>query len=226
MPTQLINGKLAIPTDGQAVDASGRLTPAYQQIFEQLAELYEKLGDAEILTLDDLDDEEGVIKIGTENLKDDFGTIILQRAWVESTASGSITVNVSSSTIPTVADGTEVIATSFTPKREGSRIRMRWSMMYDVSTTDAMVPFICVSGIASAVAYSYFTAGINNTVVGFLEGDIPSWGASAQTVSVRVGSQGGGTVWYNRFAGSVPWGGQGKIILSIEEYMATPIPAA
>lgn len=226
MPTQLLDDLISIPEDAQLVDPStGRVLGAWVHVFDQLAALSKKLVGTEILTSDDLGGDDA-IQIGTDNLKDDFGTIILQRAWIESTASGSTTASMPIVSVPVATDGLEVLTTSFAPKRDDSRVRIHFEVLYTTQTSPTGYASVTLSGNASAIAYT--TRDGDNTNIGVLsvDCDIPSWGVTALSVGARVGSGSAGTLYYNKAIASTLFAGTSKMILSVEEYKATPIPAA
>ena len=227
MVEPLISTLAPMPNDNQPMDPKTlQWTPAWQNYLGQLDALFRTLSEKTLLTEDDVDEVLAANRVKASDLADDFGVVILQRARLETTNSGSTGSGFAGGGIPTITDGVEAFSQSFTPKRADSRIRIKGLVPFFATTLGTCYAFSCISGITNAVGYSFYQIRASDQVTAEVDADIASWGADARSVSIRVAPTTGATLYYNTTSGVQPFGGNQKMILEIEEYMATPIPAA
>lgn len=147
---------------------------------------------------------------------------VVDRAYAEYTTNAALSVIIPyDDTIPQVAEGTQVLTASITPKSATNRIRARFEAWGGTPTaTGVLMGALFRNGAANALASCCVTGAIANgpTPIGFEFEDVPG-AVTAQTYTVRVGPNGGSMQLNGSGAGRFH-GGAGRATLILEEIKA------
>lgn len=205
--------KLVIP-DADALIVGAVATPELMALLNEIKRSLDKVRGA------NFPEPEGITP---SQLADDFGTIIL--GWASMTDNvirSATTIMPYDDTKPQITEGDEAFSISYTPKRSDS-----------IVSIEAMFSGSASPGVNSSAAL--FMAGQSDCLIAtrttapgiqILPVEMPSWGTTSRTFSVRHGPSTTGTSYIGSQAGSVLL--YDNAILShmrVIERKATPIPA-
>ena len=134
-----------------------------------------------------------------------------------STGTAVITID---DTIPQSNEGTQFLATSFTPKFTNSIIEIDYSLSLAGSVAARFTSCLCVSTSANCLSANFAYAGINENVIVNGKFVYPTGlgSLSAVTFSVRGGLSTAGTVTLNGYGSARYYGGVMDSYISIKEY--------
>lgn len=205
--------KLVIP-DADALIVGAVATPELMAFLNEIKRSLDEVRGT------DFPEAEGITP---SQLSDDFGTIIL--GWVSMTDNvirTATTIMPADNTKPQITEGDEAFSISYTPKRDDSIIEIK-----------AVISGSASAGVNSSAAL--FMAGQSDcliatriTVQGLqtLSVEMPSWGTTSKTFSVRHGPSIAGTSYIGSQIGSTPVYDNATLSrMRVIERKATPIPA-
>ena len=176
---------------------------------------YDGSGDPVNITEGDgIDVSSSVIKLAAGTLVD--------RAYTTYTANSDITALIPyDDTIPQVGEGTEILSVSITPKTTTNRIRIRFQgFCGGNASVGTMSCALFINGAANAVQVSStFNSTTDQPMNLVMEHEYVPGSTSAQTISVRVGPN-GGTMRMNGTSGARRFGGAASATLVLEEIIA------
>lgn len=169
--------------------------------------------------------DEGVFltQVTPQNLVDEFGVIIHQSNYWSSTATTTITAEVTpfDNTIPQITEGLELWSESITPKSTNSEIILH--IVLSATMAGASSGTIHVHSSNQTDAIDAREVQVGGGIQKVLLTRIPSWGLTARTLSVRAGIGGtGGGISLAFNSGSL-YGGTRHSVVFWEEREATPI---
>lgn len=205
--------KLVIP-DADALIVGSVATPELMALLNEIKRSLDKVRGA------NFPEPEGITP---SQLADDFGTIIL--GWASMTDNvirTATTIMPADNTKPQITEGDEAFSISYTPKRDDSIIEIK-----------AVISGSASAGVNSSAAM--FMAGQSDcliatrtTVQGLqtLSVEMPSWGTTSKTFSVRHGPSIAGTSYIGSQIGATPFYDNATLSrMRVIERMDTPIPA-
>lgn len=205
--------KLVIP-DADALIIGATATPECMALLNEIKRILDKVRGT------DFPEVEGITP---SQLADDFGTVIL--GWASMTDNvirTATTVMPADNTKPQITEGDEAFSISYTPKRSDSIVMI-----------EAVLSGSAGPGVNSTAAL--FMAGQSDcliatriTVQGLqtLRVEMPSWGTTSRTFSVRHGPSSTGTSYIGSQIGSTPVYDNATLSqMRVIERKATPIPA-
>jgi hypothetical protein len=144
--------------------------------------------------------------------------VVLGRGYTEYTAAAAVTTTIPfDSTLPQNTEGTEILSLAYTPLSSSSRLRCRVVIPYVLASATNALMAAMFNGGSSAVAFAYSNpGGAAHGGPMTIEYEYAPGTTSEQTISVRVGPS-SGTMYINRQAASVTFGGASRATLVVEE---------
>jgi hypothetical protein len=150
--------------------------------------------------------------------------LVIDRAYTEYTANANIASIIPlDDTIPQDTEGVQIISVSITPKSTTNRIRLRFqgTVVSAVSSVN-VIAAVFNSSSTSALRTTYAaTGGVDFATTLYLEHEYVPASTSAQTFTVRVGSQTGAAFRMNGAASARFFGGTMAATLIVEEIQAS-----
>jgi hypothetical protein len=201
----------------------------YAQLVSDQPSLYYAAGDRLYY---DRSDNQLVLEIGTTPvLRVDSGgilagTAVIQRAYVEYSTNTTLagTAIPYDDTVPLNTEGSQIISTSFTPRSDTSRLRIRvtgFGELGDTSGAARVAPIAIFAGSTCLHATAALACPANTTIADnfTIETEYAPGSTSAVTISVRIGpdSLGNVTLRLNGTNSARRFGGAAKTTMVIEE---------
>jgi hypothetical protein len=163
----------------------------------------------------------GLDTIARDQLGTGFGSVIIQRALVDSetgviTCSGTIPYD---NSIPQNSEGTEILSGSFTPKSASSLLEMEIIVPATISATNMATIALFRDTTADALnaAFERFDSANMRTII--LKHYMSSWGTSASTLAVRGGGSAGTLYANGNSSGTRVGGGVLTALLRVTEHL-------
>lgn len=149
--------------------------------------------------------------------------LVIDRAYAEYTTSADISTAIPlDDTIPQNTEGTQIISVALTPKSTTNRVRLRFQgQVYSAGGAVNVIAAVFSSASANALRATVVStggAGFSAEVV--LEHEYVPASTSAQTYTVRIGSQAAATIRMNGGAARL-FGGVSAATLIVEEITAS-----
>lgn len=212
---ELLSGvpKLVIPDSGSLIQGA-EATPEFMALLNEIKRALDKVRGTDFPESED---------ITPQQLADNFGTIILGwSSMTDNVIRTATTVIPADNTKPQITEGDEAFSISYTPKRSDSVVMIEavisGSAGPGVNSTAAMF----MAGQADCLIATRITVQGLQT----LRVEMPSWGTSSRTFSVRHGPSSTGTSYIGSQIGSTPLYDNATLShMRVIERKDTPIPA-
>jgi len=205
--------KLVIP-DADALIIGAVATPELMALLNEIKRSLDKVRGA------NFPEPEGITP---SQLADDFGTIILDWAsMTDNSIHSSTTIMPADNTKPQITEGDEAFSISYTPKRDDSIVEIAAIL------SGSAGPGVNATAALFMAGQSDCLVATRTTVQGLqtLSVEMPSWGTSSKTFSVRHGPSIAGTSYIGSQIGSTPVYDNATLSrMRVIERKATPIPA-
>lgn len=143
---------------------------------------------------------------------------IVNSSYSETTTYGSTTAVIPiDNTIPQVGEGYEVLTGVITPKSTSNSLRVRFSISMAPSVQDNIIIAMFLNGASNAICARYSSTAANFSQLMYMEHEFVPGSTSTQTISIRVGTGGGATLYINGNSSGRLLGGVNIGSLMIEE---------
>lgn len=205
--------KLVIP-DADALIVGSVATPELMALLNEIKRSLDKVRGA------NFPEPEGITP---SQLADDFGTIILGwESMTDNVIRSATTIMPYDNTKPQITEGDEAFSISYTPKRDDSTILVEAMFSGSASPGVNSSAALFKAGQADCLVATRITApGLQIMSV-----ELPSWGMSSLTFSVRHGPSIAGTSYIGSQNGTVLLYDNATLShMRVIERMDTPIPA-
>jgi hypothetical protein len=153
------------------------------------------------------------------NRLDGANWVFIDRNYAEYTTNADIASAIPlDDTIPQVGEGTQILSAAITPKSASNRVRVRFQgQVFSAGAALNVIAALFVNGGADAVRATYAsTGGAGFATQLVIEYEHVPGATSAQTYTIRVGSQ-GGTAFRMNGAAARLFGGVSAATITVEE---------
>lgn len=205
--------KLVIP-DSEALIQGAVATPEFMTLLNEIKRSLDKIRKQ---------DFPETAEITPQQLSDDFGTIIL--GWASMTDNvirTATTVMPADNTKPQITEGDEAFSIAYTPKRDDSTVMVEAVLSGSASPGVNSTAALFMAGQSDCLIATRITVQGLQT----LRVEMPSWGLTSRTFSVRHGPSIAGTSYIGSQIGSTPLYDNATLShMRVIERKDTPIPA-